>query len=162
MSRSLPLNNDWLQAISCFCSPSQSSLPQCLMLTPAFPGLNPGSPPQLRECSTPGCRRLLCIIQLLQLCQPQSQQGGGAAGGGPAAKAASNSSYCLACLELTKNLWRREEQSTVVPTHSPIITPCFTSSIICLDTQCHAASCDHRELAVPLLENFPFSPLRYF
>lgn len=65
-------------------------------------------------------------------------------------------------LELTKSLWRREEQSTVIPIHSRIITLCFTSSIICLDTQCHAASCDHRELAVPLLENFPFCLPQYF
>lgn len=65
-------------------------------------------------------------------------------------------------LQLTKNLWGREEQSTVVPTHSPVITQCFTSSIICLHTQGHAASCDQRELAVPLLENFPFSLPKYF
>lgn len=60
------------------------------------------------------------------------------------------------CLKSAKNLWGREEQSTVVPTHSPIIIPCFTSKFIYLDTQCHTASCDHRELAVPLLENFLF------
>lgn len=66
------------------------------------------------------------------------------------------------CLKSAKNLWGREEQSTVVPTHSTIIILCFTSRIIYLDTQCHAACCDHRELAVPLLENFPFSLPKYF
>lgn len=66
------------------------------------------------------------------------------------------------CLESAKNLWGREEQSTLVPTHSPIIIPCFTSKFIYLEAQCHTASCDHRELAVPLLQNFPFPLPKYF
>lgn len=79
-----------------------------------------------------------------------------------AAKVASNSSRCLAAPCQPNNLWGREEQSTAVSTHSPIIIPCLTSGIIYLDTQHHAASCDHSELAVLFMENFAFPLPKYF
>lgn len=132
-------------------------------LTHVFPVLEPGSPTQPRECSTCGMQEAALYhpaAPALPTAEPsrkeEQQEGDLLPKQPPTAPAA------WPRLELTKNLWGREEQSTVVPTHSPIIILCFTSSIICLDTRCHAASCDHRQLAVPLLENFPFSLPKYF